>query len=238
MTRLSSRLKIDTPNVQFLTGKTKFLRKKLSFLKNCYYLCTAKCVLMEKITERIEAQGGTISTSELNGKAEYERLRRAVQRGEVVKLRHGVYAEPTAMLGTMIDVERIVPGGVVCLYNAWMYYQLCTTVPPTFCIAIDAKRKVRMPEALPITLYYWKAENLTFGIVQQEISGFTVRITDLERSVCDAVKYRNKIGLDICAEIIRCYVRREDRNLSRLMDYAKKLRLEKVLNNYLEIAIE
>jgi hypothetical protein len=40
---------------------------------------------MEKITERIEAQGGIISTSELNGKAEYERLRRAVQRGEVVR---------------------------------------------------------------------------------------------------------------------------------------------------------
>ena len=119
-----------------------------------------------------------------------------------------------------------------------MYYQLSTTVPPAFCIAIDAKRKVRMPETLPITLYYWKAENLTFGIVQQEISGFNVRITDLERSVCDAVKYRNKIGLDICAEIIRSYVRRKDRNLSRLMDYAKRLRLEKVLNNYLEIAIE
>ena len=61
---------------------------------------------MDKITERIEAQGGTISTSELNGKAEYERLRRAVQRGEVVKLRQGVYAEPTAMLGTMMQSER------------------------------------------------------------------------------------------------------------------------------------
>ncbi len=94
------------PKCAILTGKTKFLRKKLLFLKSCYYLCTAKCVLMDKITERIEAQGGTISTSELNGKAEYERLRRAVQRGEVVKLRHGVYAEPTAMLGTMMQSER------------------------------------------------------------------------------------------------------------------------------------
>jgi len=25
----------------------------------------------------------------------------------------------------------------------------------------------------------------------------------LERSVCDAVKYRNKLGLDVCAEVIR-----------------------------------
>lgn len=193
---------------------------------------------MEKFAEKNEAWGGTISTSELSGRAEYERLRRATRRGDVVKLRHGVYAEPTAMLGTMIDVERIVPGGVVCLYTAWMHYQLSTTIPPAFCIAIDAKRKVRIPATLPITLYYWKTENLTFGVVQQQISGYNVRITDLERSVCDAVKYRNKIGLDVCAEIIRSYVQKKDRNLSRLSDYAKRLRIAKVLNNYLEIAIE
>lgn len=40
-----------------------------------------------------------------------------------------------------------------------------------------------------------------------EISGYHVRITDMERSVCDAVKYRNKLGLDICAEVIRTYLK-------------------------------
>lgn len=71
-----------------------------------------------------------------------------------------------------------------------------------------------------------------------EISNYQVRMTDLERSVCDAVKYRNKIGLDLCAEIIRTYLRKKERNLSRLMDYAERLRVTKILNNYLEIAIE
>ena len=193
---------------------------------------------MANIAEKIEQQGGVISTTEIKDKAEYARLRRAEQRGDVVRLRHGVYAEPGAMLNTMIDVERIVPTGVVCLYNAWMYYQICTTIPPAFCIAIDAKRKVKIPEKLPINIYYWKADYLTFGIVQQEISGYTVRITDLERSVCDAVKYRNKIGLDVCAEIFRTYLRKNERSLSRLLEYSKRLRIEKVVKSYLEIALE
>ena len=34
------------------------------------------------------------------------------------------------------------------------------------------------------------------------------------------------------------YTRRKERNLSRLSEYAQKLRLTKVMNNYLEIAIE
>ena len=119
-----------------------------------------------------------------------------------------------------------------------MFHRLSTAIPPAFSIAIEAKRKVSIPDTLPLIIYYWKPENLTFGIVQQEISGYRVRITDPERSVCDAVKYRNKIGLDVCAEIIRSYLARRDRNLSRLSDYANRLRVAKVLNSYLEIAIE
>ena len=71
-----------------------------------------------------------------------------------------------------------------------------------------------------------------------EISGDYVRITDMERSVCDAVKYRNKLGLDICAEVIRSYLKKPNRNLTRLQDYAKRLRVFNTLKNYLEIAIE
>lgn len=193
---------------------------------------------MEPITEIIEAQGGVVNIDDLPGHAEYKRVLRAVERGELVRLRQGVYAEPTALLNTMIDVERIVPGGVVCLYNAWAYHQLSMTVPPAFCVAIEAKRKVSIPATLPIQLYYWKRENLEIGVSTANVSGHNVKITDLERSVCDAVKYRNKIGLDICSEVIRNYLKRPSKNLSRLMEYAKQLRVANVLKNYLEIAIE
>lgn len=79
---------------------------------------------------------------------------------------------------------------------------------------------------------------MKFSIVKTNVYGFSVNITDLERSVCDAVKYRNKIGLDVCAEIVRSYLRKKERNLSKLMEYAKKLRVADLLGKYLEIALE
>ena len=179
-----------------------------------------------------------IKTDSLKNNAEYKRMLKIVRKGDLVRIRHGVYAKPSSLLNTMLDVESIIPNGVVCLYSAWMHYKLCTTVPPAICVAVAAKRKIKVSDILPVNLYYWKAENLEFGIVEQFVAGYHVKMTDLERSVCDAVKYRNKIGLDLCAEIIRSYVSRKDRNLSRLSIYAKKLRVEKVLNTYLEIAIE
>ena len=102
---------------------------------------------------------------------------------------------------------------------------------------IDAKRKVRLNGAVPINLYYWKAENLDFGIAQYDISGFAVRMTDVERSVCDAIKYRNKVGADICAEVVKNYLNRSERNISRLIEYANKLHIKKILNTYLEVLI-
>ena len=193
---------------------------------------------MNDIVNKVASLGGTISTTDISHLSEYKQVLRAKERGDLIRLRHGVYAAPEALLNTMIDVERIIPNGVVCLYNAWTYHQLSTTVPPAFYIAIANKRKVVLPQALPIELYYWKKENLEFGIMDADISGYKVHITDMERSVCDAVKYRNKIGLDVCAEVIRTYLKKPNRNLARLQDYAKRLRVFNTLKNYLEIAIE
>ena len=169
---------------------------------------------MNDIVNKVASLGGTISTTDISHLSEYKQVLRAKERGDLIRLRHGVYAVPEA------------------------YHQLSTTVPPAFCIAIANKRKVVLPHVLPIELYYWKKENLEFGIMDADISGYKVHITDMERSVCDAVKYRNKIGLDVCAEVIRTYLKKPNRNLARLQDYAKRLRVFNTLKNYLEIAIE
>lgn len=167
-------------------------------------------------------------------RGEYEQLRRAVKSGELLRIRKGLYAQASALANNMIDVERIVRHGVLCLYSAFAYYGLSTQVPASTCIAIEAKRKVRLPEYPVIDLYYWKKENLEFGIDEKVISGNSVRITNIERTVCDAVKYRNKIGLDVCGEIIDNYLKRDNRNISLLHEYAKKLRVNNILTMYLE----
>lgn len=74
--------------------------------------------------------------------------------------------------------------------------------------------------------------------MEAEISGFHVRMTDMERSVCDAIKYRNKLGLEVCSEVVRNYLKKGNRNLSLLSDYAKRLRVFNTLKQYLEIAME
>lgn len=186
------------------------------------------------IIDTLQQQGGFITTGEVKSRGEYEQLRHAAEDGILVRIRKGVYAETSALANNMIDVERIVPRGVLCLYSTFSHHGLSTQVPSSTCIAIDARRKVRLPDYPIIDLYYWKKEYLEFGIMQKEISGYDVLITDLERTVCDAVKYRNKIGLDVCGEVIDSYLKKDNRNISLLHEYAQKLRVKNILTTYLE----
>jgi hypothetical protein len=78
---------------------------------------------------------------------------------------------------------------------------------------------------------------LEFGIENIKTEGGDIWITNPARTVCDVVKYRNKIGKDLMLEVIRVYVQRKDRNISLLLDYARKLRVEKIIRPYLEITV-
>ncbi|MDR2556692.1 MAG: hypothetical protein LBC49_03140 [Bacteroidales bacterium] len=171
-------------------------------------------------------------------KSIYNHLLKLVEEGIVERVKRGVYYYNNAVYDhTMIDIEKIVPCGVLCLYSAWAYYELSVQIPQSFNIAIEKKRKIQLPEYPPITLYYWTREYQELGVIEQNIGGYTVRIYDLEKSVCDAVRYRAKIGTEVMAEILKNYLKRKDHNFSLLMGYAKNMRVEKILKTYLEIGL-
>ena len=185
----------------------------------------------------IREQGGYIRAKDIDNRAMYDQLLAEVANGNVIRIRNGIYALPEEMAKTMIDVKKIVPGGVVCMYSAWAYYELTTKLPPDICIAIEKKRKVILPDYPSVALYYWSQSAFELGISEREIEGYKVRIYDLEKSVCDAVKFRNKIGVDISSEILKNYLVRSDRNLTRLNEYAKKMRVANILNGLIDYLI-
>ena len=65
------------------------------------------------------------------------------------------------------------------------------------------------------------------------IDGIEVAIYNRERCLCDAIKYRNKIGIDVMAEILNSYLSYPQKNFNILQQYAKELRVYKILSNYL-----
>lgn len=86
-----------------------------------------------KIIDTLKQRGGFITTGEVKSRGEYEQLRRAIEDGTLIRIRNGVYVEMSALANNMIDVERIVPHGVLCLYSAFAHYGLSMQVPSATC---------------------------------------------------------------------------------------------------------
>ena len=189
------------------------------------------------IEQNISDKGGTIRTGKLKEQTPnpYYGLRKAIADGYIVRVKKGVYMLSDELADTMIDIESIVPGGVLCLYSAWSYYELSTQIPTAFFVAIDTHRRVVVPDYPPITLCYWQEKYRELGTVQTEIAGHKVRITDLEKSVCDAVKFRNKVGIDVSSEVLHSYLRRPDKDITKLMNYASVMRIGGTMKTYLEM---
>ncbi|MBQ7515504.1 MAG: hypothetical protein IJS96_04420 [Schwartzia sp.] len=137
------------------------------------------------------------------------------------------------------SAAAFVPHGVICLMSAAKYYQLTDFLPDAVQVAIDRKKKVSTLPAWPeIKLFYFSPARIDLGVREIHEGDNSFRIYDLEKTVADIISYRNKVGIEETAEILRNFLRRKDCDLNRLHDYAKKLRCEKPLRNYLEVLIQ
>ncbi|MDR1370345.1 MAG: type IV toxin-antitoxin system AbiEi family antitoxin domain-containing protein [Dysgonamonadaceae bacterium] len=191
----------------------------------------------ENLNILFQQNNGYLTKQLLPNKYLYYQLLKLIKSGVVEKVKRGVYRLCSYEIEPMIDIDKVIPDGVLCLYSALFHYNLTVQIPHSFNVAIEKNRKITLPQYPPIQLYYWKQEYYKLGVTTERIYDFTIKIYDIEKSVCDAIKFRNKIGIDVTSEVLKNYLKREDRNLIKLTDYAKKMRIYNILKIYLEVEL-
>lgn len=87
-----------------------------------------------------------------------------------------------------------------------------------------------------ITPHYIKKENQSLGETTLDLEdGTTIRIYDLERTICDIIRDRNKLDPQIFNTAMKEYFKLPKRNLNLLYKYAKILKIDKILKQYMEV---
>jgi len=189
------------------------------------------------ITDYIAQNGGFISSADAKKALLYNELLDGTRNGLIVRIRRGVYALNEGLSKQMIDVETLIPGGVLCLYSAWSHHELTTQIPQAYHIAVERSRKIILPDFPHIELSFMSKKAYELGIEERTIDGFKVKVYNLEKSVCDAIKYRNKIGFDVSSEILKNYLVRKDRDITRLYEYAYQLRVGKRIDELIKFML-
>lgn len=106
-----------------------------------------------------------------------------------------------------------------------------TVTAPSGCIpsaAIKSECKV----------YYIKPELFELGKTTMKTSaGNDVTAYDLERTVCDIIRSRNKLGIETFLAALKLYAANPKKDLNKLNSYAKKMRVSNILRQYLEVLL-
>lgn len=196
-------------------------------------------LLYRKSIKIMEGKSSYVSSASIKeqGRTAYYKMLESARQGELIQVCRGVYANVDQLTSSMIDIDMIVPNGILCLWSAWNIHHLTTSIPQAFHVAIKRDRKVTIPSFPQIKLHHYTSTLLEIGVTVKVIEGIKVRVYDVERCVCDAIKFRNKVGIDVCAEIIDNYLSRKERNISKLMDYARQLRVGTILEKYLQVKL-
>ena len=124
--------------------------------------------------------------------------------------------------------------GVMCLKTALDFYGLTTQNHWRYHIAFPQNYgTVNLPDYPPARIFYFSEEQYQTGIEEKETAGNIVKIYDIEKTICDCFRLRNKIGIEPAQEALKEYVEMKGANISKLVQYAKKTRIESVVKKYL-----
>lgn len=191
----------------------------------------------EKLTDLVRSQGLIRSRDLLSLGIPRISLTRAVRRGQLERLGRGLYGLPgreVSAHGSLAEVARRVPRGVVCLLSALRFHGLTTQAPFEVWLAIENKAMAPKLNYPPLRIVRFSGAALTDGIEEHVVDGVTVRITCVAKTVADCFKYRNKIGLDVALEALREAWREKRMTSDELWRYAQVCRVANVMRPYLD----
>jgi len=191
---------------------------------------------VERIKLFISAKGGYAKAAILRaGGIRSSQLAQLVASGVLVRLKRGLYAlAQRAERSELVDIQKAVPRSVFCLGTALTVHGIGTWEPPEVQLAISRDSRIALPDFPPIKLFSISGIRFELGIVEEATKAGIVRVYDREKTICDVVRFRNSLGLDIAMETLREYLKRRGKNIPRLLEYAKLLRMEGTMRGYLE----
>lgn len=161
-----------------------------------------------------------------------------VKEGLLERCRHGVYILANEihddMFTLMLRSERIIFSHDTALF----LNGLSERTPFTHTVTIPSNTV--LPNSLKgeCICFYVKPELHNIGVIDRCTTfGNSVRCYNLERTVCDFLRCRNRCDEETVIAAIKNYVAYDKKDLNLLSVYAKQFRVTKELKKYLEVLI-
>ncbi len=190
---------------------------------------------------RIARRLGSVSRREVaEAGVHTQTLSRLVRTGALERVIRGRYRLPDSPISEhhgLALVAAAVPKAVICLLSALSFHGIGTQLPREVWIALDRRSRrpsIRFPR---LRVVRFGGSALTEGIETHRIEGVAVHVYSVPKTIADAFKYRNKIGLEVALEALRDGWRARRFTMAEIQRNARICRVERVMRPYLEALV-
>ncbi len=154
------------------------------------------------------------------------------------KAAHGVYASPETWEDENYILSLRCPQGVLSHDEALYYHGLTDREPLQKTITIYTGYGTSRMVADGIKVFTVKKELLDIGKEMVKTSyGHDIPLYNRERTICDLIRSKNRFEIQDFQTALKTYIMGKNKNLNRLMEYAKLFHVDKKIREYMEVLL-
>jgi predicted transcriptional regulator of viral defense system len=192
-----------------------------------------------KIRDILKGQNGVLLTSDLL-KHEIPRtyLSLLEKKGEVQRISRGVYSATGYMVDEMVAIQSRYKRMLFSHETAAYLLDLTDRTPLFYSVTVPSGYNATSLKASGAKVYFVNRGMYQLGsITVRSPHGNDIKTFNLERTVCDVLRNRNQIDIQLVNEVLKRYVKKKERNLDLLYNYASQFRIEKIVREYIEFLL-
>ena len=128
----------------------------------------------------------------------------------------------------------------MCFSHATSLYlhNMSDRIPLVYDITVPYNYSGNLLNNKNVSLRYVKDDVFELGMIGiKTINDLTVKCYDLERTLCDIVKDKNRMDMEIYSKALKEYARNKDIDILKLVKYAKKLNIEDKIVELMELLL-
>jgi predicted transcriptional regulator of viral defense system len=191
------------------------------------------------LENRIKDSNGVIFTKDIVAEGIPKiYLSQMVKTGVLVRIDQGVYMSPNSMADKMYYLQHRKPAIVYSHDTALFLHDLSDRDPLTYSVTVPIGYNTKNLKNDGLIVYSINKKYHGIGLFTV-VSPFGNNIVtyDMERTICDITRSRNKIDIAVLSDALKRYAKHSDKNISKLMEYAKLFRVTKLIRTYLEVLL-
>lgn len=161
-----------------------------------------------------------------------------VSKRNMERVAHGVYlaedAWPDELYQLYLSNSRIVFSHEAALY----LHGLMEREPKRVSVTVKAGYNASHLRNKGICVYQVKDDVYELGVTEIQTNlGNKVRAYDMERTICDILRYKDSLDVQIFQYAMKEYMASNQKSLNHLMDYAKRFHIEDAMRTYTEVML-